>query len=94
MNRDKKVLYLTSFISLAVLLVALFVVKSNGKLITACLLAIITPAVCLLIKKRGTPSIAKKEVLLVMSLGVVLIVCATELSGAYFGYAGKCPYYE
>lgn len=92
MNRDKKVLYLTSFISLAVLLVALFVVKSNGKLITAILLALITPAVCLLIRKRQTPMIAKKEVLLLMTIVSVLIAILTEMSGEYFGYY-KNPYF-
>ena len=92
MNKDKKIIYLTSSLSIAVLLVALFTVKSNGRLITACLLAMITPAVCLLIKKRSSASIAKKEVLAVMSLLAVLIAVATEFSGIYFGYA-KNPYF-
>ena len=92
MNKDKKILYLTSFISIAVLLIALFTVKSNGRLITATLLALITPAMCLLIKKRHTPTIAKKEVLLVTAIVAVLIAIATELSGEYFGYA-KNPYF-
>ena len=92
MNRDKKVLYLTSFISFAVLLAALFIVKSNGKLVTAILLALITPAVCLLIKRRHTPMIAKKEVFLVTTLISLLIVIVIEMSGAYFGYY-KNPYF-
>lgn len=92
MNKDKKIVYLMSFLSLAVLLIALFTVKSNGRLITAALLALITPGVCLLIKKRSTPSIAKKEVLMVTSLVAVLVAVATEFSGAYFGYS-KNPYF-
>ena len=92
MTKDKKVLYLTSLISLAVLLVALFTVKSNARIVAAVLMAIIATAVCLLIRKRSSRSIAKRDVLLLMLILSVIISALTEMSGIYFGYY-KNPYY-
>ena len=66
MTKDKKVIYLTSLISLAVLLIVLFTVKTNSRLVTAALMAVIAPLTCLLIKRRSAKSIAKKDVLLLM----------------------------
>lgn len=92
MTKDKKVLYLTSLISLAVLLVALFTVKRNGRIVAACLMALVTPAVCLLVRKRSAHSIAKRDVLLMMLTLAVIVSALIEMTGLHFGYY-KNPYY-
>ena len=61
MNKDKKILYITSLISLVVLLPIFFIGAGYGRLITAGLLTLIATAVCFLIRKRTSVSINKKE---------------------------------
>ena len=92
MTKDKKVIYLTSLISLAVLLIVLFTVKTNSRLVTAAFMAVIAPLTCLLIKRRSAKSIAKKDVLLLMIIISVIISALTEMTGLYFGYYYN-PYY-
>ena len=86
MSKDKKILYLTSFITFAVLLVTLFVDLGSSKIVTACLLLPVTPIVCLLIRKRGILSINKREVLLLNTVIASLYVILLHMSGLYYGY--------
>ena len=64
MYRDKKAQYIVSLIVLAILLVALFVDLGNSKIVAACLLIPLTVAVRLVIRKRSSHSVHKREALL------------------------------
>ncbi len=86
MSKDKKTLYLTSFITFAVLLITLFVDLGSSKIVTACLLLPVTPIVCLIIKKRDIVSIYKREVLLISTVVAALYVILLHMSGLYMGY--------
>ena len=92
MNKDKKVLYLISVILFAALLVILFVDAESSKIVTACLLLLATPTVCLLIRKRGSLSINKREVLLLSTVISVIYVVLLQLTGIFFGFH-KNPYF-
>ncbi len=92
MNKDKKVLYITSLITFAVLLISLFVDIGSSKIVAACLLLPISVAVCLLIKKRGSLSVKKREVLLIVTVISIIYVVLKQLTGIYFGYY-KNPYF-
>lgn len=93
MTKDKRVLYVTSLIVFAVFLSALFVnLRSNSKILAALLLIPITPAVCLLIKKRSSVSINKKEVLLLVTVIASLYAILMHMSGLFFEYY-KNPYF-
>lgn len=86
MTKDKKVMYLTSLISLAVLVIVFLTVKQNSRWIAAALMAVIATATCLLIKRRSAKSIAKKDVLLLMVILSIITSALTEMTGLYFGY--------
>ena len=86
MSKDRKVLYLTSLITFAVLLIFLFVDLGSSKIATACLLLPVAPAVSFLIRKRGILSINKREVLLLNTVTAVLYVIIIQMSGLYMGY--------
>lgn len=92
MNKDKRILYISSFILFAVLLAALFVDVGSSKIVAACLLLPASVIVCLVIKKRGSLSINKREVLLIMTVISVIYVVLKQFTGAYFGYY-KNPYF-
>ena len=86
MTKDKKVLYIVSLLIFAVLLVSLFVPVKDSKILTACLLIVLTVVTRLLIRKRTSFSINKKEVILLSAIIGVLYVVAVQLSGIYFGF--------
>lgn len=92
MTKDKKVLYATSLIIFAVFFTALFVDMGSSKIAAAILLLPITPAVCLLIKKRSSLSINKKEVLLLSIIIPFIYVILLHVFGLLFGYY-KNPYF-
>ena len=92
MNKDRKILYSTSLILLAVLLFILFWETKRNEIITAILLAIATPAVFLIIRKRSSLSINKREVLLLSAIISVLFVILIHMSGLFFGFR-KNPYF-
>ena len=92
MNRDKKVLYLSSLATFAVLLGSLFVPVKSSRILTAVLLVPIAVAICLLIRKRGSLSPRKREVLLVVILSAVIYVILKQFSGLFFGMYGN-PYF-
>lgn len=86
MSKDKKILYLTSFITFAVLLVTLFVDIGSSKIFTAFLMLPIALAVFFLIRKRGSLSINKREVLLLNTAASALYVIFLHMSGLFMGY--------
>lgn len=93
MTKDKKVLYATSLIIFAVFFSVLFVdVGRSSKIIAALLLLPTTPAVCLLIKKRSSVSINKREILLLISVIASLFAILMHMSGLFFEYY-KNPYF-
>ncbi len=92
MNKDKRVLYITSLIIFAVLLGSLFVDLGSSKIVTACILLPAAVAVWLFIRKRTSVSINKREVLLLTSVMAAIYVMLKEMSGIYFGFY-KNPYF-
>ncbi len=92
MNKDKKKLYVLSIITLAVLIITLFVDVGSSRIVTACLLLPLTLTVVLLIKKRNTLSINKREILLLVSVLATVYVIAREMTGIYFKVYQN-PYY-
>ena len=92
MNRDKKVLYLSSLLTFAVLLGAFFAEVKSSKILAAILLLPISVAVCLLMRKRGSLSPRKKEVLMVVILIAVIYVFIRQFTGIYFG-SYENPYF-
>ena len=92
MTKDKKVLFSISILIFAVLFAALFIGVKSSKILTACLLVPLTVLTCLLIKKRGSLSINKKEVLLLSSVLAVIFAVLTQMTGIYFGFY-KNPYF-
>ena len=81
MNKDKKRLYIISSLILVLLLASLFVRVGNSKIVAVCVLIPMTPATCLLIKRRHSLSINKKEVLLLSIIISVLYVALYQMSG-------------
>ena len=69
MNKDKKTLYIISFLTLVLLLGSLFVNFGNSKIVAVCILIPLSLANCFLIKRRHSLSINKKEVLLLSISG-------------------------
>ncbi|MBQ4111171.1 MAG: signal peptidase I [Clostridia bacterium] len=92
MNKDKRVLYAVSFTIFAALLWLLFVPMKSSRITTAILLLPIAALTRLLIRKRTSPSVHKREVLLVVSLVGILFVVLLHMSGLYFGYY-RNPYF-
>ncbi len=92
MNKDKKVLYTISLITFAVLLALFLIPIKDIKILSACLLVVLAVATRLLIKKRVSFSINKKEVLLLSAVLGVIYVIGVQLSGIYFGFY-KNPYF-
>ncbi len=92
MNKDKKVLYIVSFVIFAVLFSALFIPIKNTKLLAACLLIPMVIVTRLFIKKKSSVSINKKEVLLLSVILGVIYVILIQLSGIFFGVY-KNPYF-
>jgi hypothetical protein len=85
MRADKKIIYIISLITLAVLLVLLFV-PGNVRIIAAVTLPISAAASCILIKKRNILSINKGTVLMLMTLISLLYLVLFYLSGLKFDF--------
>ena len=92
MNRDKKILYILSSSIFVLLLGSFFVKFGSSKILTAYLLLPLTLITWLLVKKRMSVSINKKEVLLTVSVIAFLYVMLIQLLGITFGYY-KNPYF-
>jgi len=92
MNRDKKVILGLSIIIFAALALAFFVELGSSKIVAACLLVPLTVLTILLVKKRSTLSIQKKEVLLLSVIIGALYAILIQLTGIFFGFY-KNPYF-
>lgn len=92
MNKDKKVMYAVSLIVFAVLFSSLFFGVKNSRIFTACLLVPLTVAVRLMIRKRCSYSVNKKEVIMISAVIGALYVILVQMSGLFFGYY-KNPYF-
>lgn len=92
MSKDKKILYIVTILIFAVLLISLFVDIGSSRMVTACLLLPLTVVTCLLIKKKASYSVYKREVLILMIAVGALFVILTHMSGMFFGYY-KNPYF-
>ncbi|MBE6576933.1 MAG: signal peptidase I [Ruminococcaceae bacterium] len=92
MTKDKKKLYLISLILLAVLLVSFFAPTGSSKIAAACILVPFAFIVWLFIKKRGSVSINKGEVLLLLAVVGALYVVLMQLTGFIFEFYEN-PYF-
>lgn len=86
MPKDKKILYLISISTLALLLVALFIPYSGSRYIAAILL-LLTVGICFaFIKKRSILSYNKNQVLGLMTIIALVYLMLFYLTGLYFGF--------
>lgn len=92
MTKDKKVLYSISLIIFAVLLGALFINVGSSKIVAAVLLAPLAFVTCFFIRKRGSLSINKREVLLLTAVIGALYAILLQMTGIFFGFY-KNPYF-
>lgn len=92
MNRDKKMLYGISLLNVAILLLLFFLPWEGSRILTACLLLPLTVLTRLLIKKRGSLSIHKRELLLLTTVIGVLYVILIQMTGLYFEFYEN-PYF-
>ena len=84
---DKKVNRIASAsLVAALLLVLLLPMKESGRIVAALLLLLAAILIPFFIKKRGVPSIHKKQVLLILTVIALLYVMLFYLSGIKFGY--------
>ena len=86
MTKDRKVLYASSLLWVAVLLGALFIPRSFIRSIAAAISAAAAVVIFFLIKKRRIYSINKRQVLLLVSVSGVLYLVLYYLTGIEFGY--------
>lgn len=86
MNHDKKLIYVISVVTFAALLTLLFVDLGQSQIATACLMIALTALTILAIKKRGTLSINKREVLLLSGVLGTIYVVLVQISGIFFGF--------
>ena len=68
MTADRKKVYSISLITLAALLVALFVPSGSGRILAAILLLPSAAITAWVIKKRSLPSLYSKQVLMIMGV--------------------------
>ena len=92
MPKDKKVLYTISIAVFAVLLASFFINVQNSRLLTAFLISVLAVLTRIVVRKRTSSSINKREVLLLSSLFGILYVVLIEMTGLVFGFY-KNPYF-
>jgi signal peptidase I len=92
MSKDRKILYITSFATLAALLSLLFLKTRESDIFAAIVLAVFTPIVWFAIRKRTSSEIAKREVLILSVIMAVIIASLTQFSGVFLGFR-KNPYF-
>lgn len=92
MNKDKRTLYVISVINFALLFSALFVNFGQSRIVAACILVPLAVINLLLIKKRRSLSINKRDVLTLMSVIAVIYVVLLQMTGLLFGFY-KNPYF-
>ena len=83
---DKKRLYVFSAAMSAVLLSMLFIPRGSILLVSASVLLVLSLGCFLLLKKRGIPSVARGQVLLILSVCGILYISILYLLGTSFGF--------
>lgn len=92
MNKDKKILYLSSSILVAVLFAAFFFTSLESKIVTACFLLPSAIIIRLAIRKRCAYEISARSVFCFTALlGLLFTVCILASSGIFGAY--KNPYF-
>jgi len=86
MSSDRKVLYIISLSSFALLLTLFFLPAGSGRVLAALLMLPLAVISLVFIKKRSIFSFNKRQVLLLMSVIGVLYVVLYYLTGFYFGF--------
>jgi hypothetical protein len=86
MNRDKKLIYISSVSLVIALLLVLFLAGDSARAATALILSVSAVAIFRLIKKRAILSINKREILGIMALIGALFVMIYYLTGLKFGF--------
>lgn len=92
MNKDKSMTYALSSVAFTVLLIALFINVKNPRFLATALILPLAVLIPLLIRKRSSFSIHKKEVLVLNIVVAVIFVVLREMTGLYFDYY-KNPYF-
>lgn len=92
MTRDKKILYISSIAILVFLLPLLFMEIENSRVVAACFLLPCSVLVSLLIKKRISLAIQRKEILLISAVVGIIYTVAIQMTGTWFGYYEN-PYF-
>ena len=92
MNKDKKIIGTVSLATFAILLIVLLLPINESKILTALLMSAMALIARVLIRKRSSVSINKKEVLLLSIIIAVLYVLLLQGMGIAFGFY-KNPYF-
>ena len=92
MNRDKKKVLLISLLVFAVLLLSLFLNVKSSKIFTAIVLLPFALFTFFAIKKRGSLSIFKRDVLVIVTIISIIYVSLKEMTGIYFEFYEN-PYF-
>jgi signal peptidase I len=92
MNKDKCKIYALSSVTFTVLLIALFINVKSPRILASALILPLAVATLLLIRKRSSFSIHKKEVILLNAVLAVIFIVLREMTGLYFDYY-KNPYF-
>lgn len=87
MTSDKKILYISVSLLLAILLVPMFMPVSDGRYLAAALLLLAAIVLSLLLKRRAIPSMYNREVLLIVSVISALYLVLIYVIGLSFGFA-------
>ena len=84
--KSKKVVYAISLIIFAALLAVFFLPLKDSKILTACVLTVLTAVTLFFIRRRATASVSKKEVLMLSAILGILSVVLVQMSGSFFGF--------
>ncbi len=87
MNKDKHILYISSYAVCALLLVSLFVYTRYNELLCAALMCIMAVSISFVIKKRAIYAYTKRQITALMCFIGFLCVSLFILSGLFFGFA-------
>ena len=86
LTSDVKKLWIVTVVTFAVLLPAIFIPAGYVRLTAAVLLTIAALVVWMLIKKRRTPSLNRRQVAIIMAVIAAVYLTLFYLSGYYFGF--------
>ena len=91
MNKDRRTLYIASYVACALLLLSLFVSTRYNELLCAFLMSAIAVLISLVVKKRAIYAYTKRQITALMCFIGFLCVSLYILNGLIFGFAK--PFY-